>query len=180
MSYKAGSLRGAVIAFVLFFACAMQASAQSWTSLTQDQRNQAIITNGLALLGTTGLNCKDFARVVVQNASNAAGGPQRNIPATQPDPYDFMWYPDPYAIGQSTTMQMAPLGWIIQMRLRSSTQPYYVIPHTAILYSRDANGFTFLDSNWYNDNTVRLHYMTYAQFDGKLWGAGQFSGYYIQ
>ena len=179
MSYKPGFLRGAIIAFVLFFACGM-ASAQSWTSLTQAQRNQAIINSGLSLLGSSGLNCKDFARIAVQNASITAGGPQRNIPSTQPDPYDFMWYSDPYAIGQSTTMQLAPLGWIIQMRLRSTSQPYYVIPHTAILYSRDANGFTFLDSNWFNDNTVRLHYMTYTEFDNKLWGPGQFSGYYIQ
>lgn len=128
----------------------------------------------------TGYNCKDWARLVVQNASNAAGGPQRNIPSTQSDPNDYMWNSDPYAIGQSTTMQLAPLGWIIQMRLKSANTPYYVIPHTAIVYSKDANGFTFLDSNWLNDNTVRLHYMTWNAFDNKLWGVGQFSGYYIQ
>ncbi len=79
----------------------------SWTGLTQVQRNQAIINAAVAALGTTGYNCKDWARLVVQNASSGAGGPTRNIPATQTDPNDYMWVSDPYAIGQSTTMQSA-------------------------------------------------------------------------
>jgi len=152
----------------------------SWTSLTQTQRNQAIINAGYTQLGTNGGSCKDWIRSVVQNASNAAGGPQRNIPSTQASPNDYMWNSDPYAIGQSTTMKIAALGWIIQMRLKQSSNPSLHIPHTAILYSRDSNGFTFLDSNWQNDNVVRLHYMKFVDFDKKLFGPGQFSGYFIQ
>lgn len=148
--------------------------------MTQAQRNQAIINAGVAAMSTTGYNCKNWARLVVQNASNAAGGPQRNIPSTLADPNDYLWASDPYAIGQSTTMQLAPLGWIIQMRLKSASNPSIHIPHTAILYSRDANGFTFLDSNWLDDNIPRTHYMTFTEFNNKLFGTGQFSGYYIQ
>ena len=164
--------------FVLF-STTRKVEIMTWTALTQAQRNQAIINAGIALLGNVGLNCKDWARKVVQNASNASGGPQRNIPSTQAAPNDYMWVSDPYAIGQSTTMQLAPLGWIIQMRLKTASNPNVEVTHTAILYSRDANGFTFLDSNWLNDNTVRTHYMTFTDFNNKLWGAGQFSGYYI-
>lgn len=151
----------------------------TWTSLTQAQRNQAIINAGVALLGTSGYNCKEWVRLVVQNASNASSGPQRNIPSTKADPNDYMWNSDPYAIGQSTTMQLAPLGWIIQMRLKSASAPYYVIPHTAIVYSKEGDGFTFLYSNWLNDNKVRTHHMSFNEFNNKLWGAGQFSGYYM-
>lgn len=80
----------------------------------------------------------------------------RNIPSTKNPPNDYMWEDDSHAIGQSTTMQLAPLGWIIQMRLKRASNPSLHIPHTAILYSRDSNGFTFLDSNWLGDSTVRL------------------------
>lgn len=153
----------------------------SWTSLTQNQRNQAIKDAGYADLGnTSGGECKVWVRNIVKSASSLAGGPQRNIPSTKNPPNDYMWEDDSYAIGQSTTMQLAPIGWIIQMRLKRASNPSLHIPHTAILYSRDSNGFTFLDSNWLGDSTVRLHYMTFTDFYNKLFGPGQFSGYFIQ
>ncbi len=66
------------------------------------------------------------------------------------------------------------------MRLKSTGNPSVHIPHTAILHSRDANGFYFLDSNWNNDNVPHDHYLTFTDFNNRLFGAGQFAGYYIQ
>lgn len=118
----------------------------SWTSLTQAQRNQALIDYGLPLVGTHGGQCKVFVRNVVKGASSAAGGPQRNIPSTQPPPNNYMWDYDPvnfpYVVGLSAPIQNVQLGWILQLRMFSGT------PHTFIVSDKNNNGVWMLDSNW--------------------------------
>ena len=77
-------------------------------------------------------------------------------------------------------MENASIGWIVQMRLKSSSNPNIVVPHTAIISAKDATGFYFLDSNWANDNKVQNHRLNYVDFYAKLFGQGQYSLYYIQ
>lgn len=149
----------------------------SWTSMTQTQRNQALVSYGLPLVGSWGAQCKEFARTVVKGASQAAGGPQRDIPPTQSPPNDYMWVNDPtnypYVIGMSAPIQNVSIGWILQLRMFSG------IPHTFIVSGKDAGGVWMLDSNWSsnNDEIVRNHYKTFTDFTNTF---QSWSCYYIQ
>jgi len=114
------------------------------------------------------ISSQDFERY-----QKALLGDGMTIPSTVAAPNDYLWNSDPNVVGQSGLIQNASLGWIVQMKLASG------IPHTAIIYSKDANGVTFLDSNWSNDNKVQTHYKTFTQFYAMLYSSGSYSLYYI-
>lgn len=144
-----------------------------WNTLTQAQRNQAIINAGMPQVGqNTGLTCKEWVRAVVQSASAAAGGPTRTIPSTQTSPNDYMWVYDQYVVGFSPNIQTVDLGVILQLKQFNGT------PHTAIVSARDGSGVTLLDCNWATqpDYIVRNHFMSFTTFAAKF---ANYSGYLI-
>ena len=143
----------------------------SWHRLTQADRNQRIINTAYQDIGRKLGECKPWIRDVVRHASQD----HVIIPSTVSPPNDWYWNSDPYnhAIGFSARLEDIPVGNIIQMRLKNGT------PHTAIVAARTRDGVKFLESNRFNDITVRLQPITYKQFYDGLGPARLFSVYYI-
>ena len=187
MSYKPGFLRGAIIAFALFFVCAMRADAQSWTSLSQSQRNALIVAQARHDVGLTGGNCKTWVNNVVYVASSYV----RNLPATATWPATgetnaaYWWNPyDPnfaYVTGQTAqNLSTVPSGSIIQMRVKNqSTGVTY--PHTAIVESNYNGTMYLLESNYRIPYVVtRRGPLTYADFLATLENPTYYTVYQIK
>jgi hypothetical protein len=142
----------------------------SWQTMSQQQRNQAIITAGLAgyaldsaattsggqKLYYSGMDCKVWAQHIVSVASNSAV----SLPQTEPDLYQ--WYQGPNVVAVSTSLANLQPGWILQLELAGKT------PHTAIVLSASPAEVVLLDSNWVGGlgaDDVGVHSMTTAQFN---------------
>jgi len=142
----------------------------TWQSMSQQQRNQAIINAGLnghtysqgtasQSLYYSGLQCKPWVTSVVSTASSGAV----SLPATASDGYQ--WNSSPHVMTMSSNLQALQPGWILQLeesasfiaRNKSATGP-----HTAIVLSVSPTGIYLLDSNWVATNTVGVHFMTWA------------------
>lgn len=145
----------------------------SWQNMTQQQRNQAIITTGLQghnssgvppiYLYNPGIECKPWAEWVVSNASNWAVA----LPSTGAD---YQWNPDPFhhvtqMSSASTPVQPSTLaalqpGWILQLQRAGGAGP-----HTAIVLSATIAGVYFLDSNWVAKNEAGIHFLSVTDFN---------------
>lgn len=130
-----------------------------WASLSQAQRNAAVISRGLAQLGqVTGQSCKEWVRTVVRDASDGAV----IVPATRPN--GWQWYGSPHVrlVAQNVCPASLQPGHIVQLVRPSG------LPHTAIVHSFGPWGMRWLDANWVNYNspvgTVALHVVTWPQF----------------
>ena len=170
MSYKPGFLRGAIIAFVLFFVCGVQASAQSWASLTQAQRNQAIVNEANSWSdGTQGGQCK----VWVQNVVWAASGATVWLP-TNAD--NCTWNYSVHVVGRCALLGSVSAGEIIQMQLSSVNGGG---PHTFIITANNGSSITVKESNWCSGNCEKVdtRTLTYQQFYDMV---GCYSVYYVQ
>lgn len=159
------------------FSISMQSYAHdtnSWHSMTQTQKNNALINRAYQDVNTTGGQCK----VWIQNMVYATSGSHVWLPVNNPSPNDWYWVYDPngHAIGMSTMLEWITPGYIIQMRLDGG------IPHTAIVVSKDSAGLTLVDSNWFTQsapNVVKIHYITYTALYEKLEQPYSFSVYRI-
>ncbi len=167
------------------FAYAM--TPAQWHAASQPQRNAWILQWAYQDNGYVGLNCKQWPqqRVVPQASGGAV-----SVPPTAPDANGWYWAPAPYVVQVPLPYQIAwaQPGWIVQMRIVGTKG--VVIPHTAIVANVAITGYnsqtgaaigtvTFIDSNWYNDNTVRVHSMSFAQFNASL-ESQHFTLYYFQ
>lgn len=133
-----------------------------WHTLTQTQRNQAIIARAYQDNGNyVGLNCKMWASAVVSSASSNC----TTLPTTAASPNDWYWNAGQYVSGRSGLMEYAVAGEIVQMKLTSGG------PHTAIVYSVISTQLTFIESNWCSPatcNIVNLRTITFATFYGQV------------
>lgn len=166
----------AVIVSTILSPASYASGTNTWHSMAQWQRNQAIVNRAYQYLNiNVGIQCKEWVRKVVKEASVN----HVTIPATSPAPNDWYWQSDyPYnnVVGMSTLAEYMQVGWIIQMRLSTG------IAHTAIVVGNNGYGITLIDSNWFSTsapNTVKTHFLTYTEFYSKLAFSSSFSVYYI-
>jgi len=141
----------------------------TWQTMTQQQKNQAIVKAGLnghtsilqnsALLYDSGLECKLWVQQTVATASNNAVA----IPTTAPNGYQ--WNFSPHVVQVSSNLASAQPGWVIQFEETRSFQntANSTGPHTAIVLSVTPLGIFLLDSNWVAKYWVGIHFMSWAQ-----------------
>ena len=154
------SRRFAFLAACVAVVTSAVAATTGWHGLSQSQRDNRIKMRALAELGhSTGLQCKEWVREVVDDASSG----EVIIPATRPN--NYQWYNHPYIQSYSQGCPppgVAP-GRIIQMVWHNQSNNN-VSPHTAIVYSTTSSGMTWIDCNWQGDGVVRMHYVSYTNF----------------
>jgi hypothetical protein len=160
------------------------ASYANWKSITQNDRNSRIVTQGLHDIGFVGGACKPWVYDVVRVASNLAGGPTVYLPATTDNGNGWYWVSDPYghtvSYGQYPLSLLVP-GMIIQMRIRLISGGYG--PHTAIVIGNSAvNGgtLTFVESNYNGGYVVKTRSITYSAFTSSLEPTNHYTVYVIQ
>lgn len=122
-------------------------AATTWFgNLTQAQRGQYIINRAWQDYGNpVGVNCKDWARRVV----NEVSGWKATIPSTYPDASGWSWYQHQDVqhinyVPYSYPIYGAVQGNIIQMNTLSGT------PHTAIVSAKyiGSGWLELIESNW--------------------------------
>jgi len=120
--------------------------------------NSRIYIRGYADNGKyVGLNCKEWARVVVRDATG------KNIPSTSYNGYGWYWNWSPNVVAWRGPVDMALPGQILQMWWGGHYKP-----HTAIVLGQTSNGMYWIDSNWYWDKTVRIHWVSYSYFYSRV------------
>lgn len=144
-------------------------SASTWHALSQAQRDQAILNRAMQNNGQyVGLNCKNWARSVVWDASTNVVW----LPSTNTN--DYTWASDANIGVIPSVIEVATPGNMVQMTLSSGG------PHTAIIYARTYTHVTFIESNWCvpaTCNTVNLRTITFSQFHSQV---SNFSIYYVK
>lgn len=130
-----------------------------WSSRTQAQRNQAIVDRALQQLGqVTGLQCKEWVRVVVSDASQG----EVTIPPNRTNGWQWHSHPRVRLVAQNVCPANLQPGHILQVRQTSG------LPHTAIVRSVGYDGMVWVDANWVNYNspagTVASHAVSWATF----------------
>lgn len=165
-------------------------SQPAWHALSQSQRNAAIV--GKAYESTNlqvGKSCKEWVRMVVMSLSGGYPSGGVPIPSTRPAPNDYLWEPDGNGnvIGMSLPIGSVPPGYIVQMRIRGTSNPSLVFPHTAIVVSNGGGWVRFIESNFDNtpyvdsDAYVRLRDTSWEDFNRSLGTPySSFSVYYIR
>jgi len=116
-----------------------QFAATTWFgNLTQSQRNSYILNRAWQDNGNyVGLNCKEWARQVVKDASSQ----QADLPSTCSYPNNWAWCGTFVDVASIWYMQA---GYIVQMQLSDGG------PHTAIVASVNygTNQLQLIESNW--------------------------------
>lgn len=142
---------------------------KSWHYLTQSQRNWYIIDSAWQDLGKVGGQCKAW----VQNVVYRASAYHVWLPPNNYSPYDYYWQYDynGHAIGMSMPIEYVQPGYIIQMRLKSGT------PHTAIVYNIGPYSITFIESNWFQDETVHVRTLDFSTFRSQV---SAYTVYYVK
>ncbi len=138
-----------------------------WHALAQEDRNLLIVGRGYQDVGTSGGECKDWVRKVVEEASNK----EVTIPSTTDGGIGCAWYQSP-DVGEDRQSRIPRPGEIIQMQLRTADRQPDTggnwLPHTAIVANVSPTEMMWLDSNWgrpANNRTVRLHPITFQEFN---------------
>ncbi len=130
-----------------------------WSSRTQTQRNQAIVGRALQQLGqVTGLQCKEWVRVVVQDASQG----DVLLPPNRTNGWQWHAHPKVRLVAQNVCPANLQPGHIVQLRQSSG------LPHTAIVRAVGYDGMTWVDANWVSYNnppgTVASHAISWTTF----------------
>lgn len=130
-----------------------------WSSRTQAQRNQAIVSRALQQLGqVTGLQCKEWVRVVVSSASQG----EVAIPPNSSNGWQWHSHPRVRLVAQNVCPANLQPGHIVQLRQTNG------LPHTAIVRTVGYAGMTWVDANWVNFNspagTVASHAVSWSTF----------------
>ena len=172
---------GSAAAVVLLLAFGVYAFADyttgwyPWHTYTQASRNFLIVNKAYSYLGQyVGLNCKDWARKVVKEASNHV-----TLPSTYPDANGWYWYYDVNVVGMSGGIRSVQPGWIVQMNWRKDDGT--ITPHTAIVSSVTGTGVYFIESNWCSNNCMIVsatpRFVSFADFESRV--GTKYSVYYI-
>lgn len=147
-----------------------QADRDWWKNQTQVSRNWAIMMRGNQDKDRyVGLNCKEWARKVVSDASHGVV----SLPSTYPDPNGWQWYSNPYT-SKLSSIYAASFGAVVQMKLASG-------PHTAIVLSNDGTNICWIESNWNLDSTVHSRCQSIQQFLNSVTSGGtqRYSAYIV-
>lgn len=142
-----------------------------WRSLSQAARNQAIIERAWRDNGRyVGLNCKEWVRKVVYDASKTVV----NLPATLPNASGWYFASSPYLVGMSGGIRSAQPGWIVQTnwKLRDGT----TTPHTLIVTARGSTGIYIIESNWCSSYAVCERFVSFATFESQV---PRYTCYYV-
>ncbi len=168
------SLFAAVVAAsaVIFSASAF---ATDWHSMTQTERDHAILFQGNVDIGKYEGQCKTWiqARVVPIASAGAVSVPPNYDPTL-----DYMWKSGTYLVRSSLAISdpNVHVGTIVQMRIHTSGGG--ITPHTAIISLKDANGITWLESNYYgNGGVTNTRHQTYQEFYNSLENSNTYSLY---
>lgn len=143
----------------LIVGTAVASNSSWWHGLSQSSRDNKILSKGLSHVGeNTGLQCKEWVRDVVQEASLDSV----TIPATKPNLYQWYSHPYVYGIPQPSPIMWAGPGSIIQMKWTAPNGT--VTPHTAIVKNHTSTGMNWVDCNWNGDTKVKVHFVSYTSF----------------
>lgn len=147
-----------------------------WHMYTQGSRNAQILNKAYGYLGQNlGLNCKDFARRVVKEASNY----HVTLPPTLPDDSGWYWNYDVNLVGMSGGIYSVQPGWLVQMNWRKDDGT--ITPHTAIVYAVTGTGVYFIESNWCSNNCKTVssqpRFVSFSDFLNRV--GTKYSVYYI-
>jgi hypothetical protein len=143
-----------------------QSTIAWWKGLWQTSRDTLIFWRATSDLTNppkyVGLDCKDWARKVVSDASQGVV----SLPSTS-TVSDWTWGASPYVQNVGSIYGVVS-GNIVQMH-RNSTGV-----HTAIVYGNDGKTITWIDSNWSTppDDKVREHSETIANFISAVTSGG--------
>lgn len=128
--------------------------AAGWHSWSQSARNQHILDETYSYVNDyVGQSCKVWVQTIVSDASGGAA----TVPPNHPSLY--MWYSGDDVAGRSGPIEFAVPGEIVQMLLSDG-----VTPHTAIVLGISSGGITFVESNWQNDEVVRIRNVPFSTF----------------
>lgn len=139
-----------------------------WQALTQAQRNQAIINRGYQDNGrVVNLQCKPWVQQVVSAASQGCVTIPSTVGCGAWSCENSSCHLRVVVRNNSNFCALLKPGMIMQMCTN-----FVDGLHTAIIYSADYSGVTFLDSNWVGypnvRNKVGIHFMTWADFYKKM------------
>ena len=141
---------------------ATQADRDWWRALTQAQRDQAVVSRANAdNTKYVGLNCKEWARRVVLDASRGTV----NLPSTLPNASGWYFSASPYLVNVGS-IRDARTGNVVQVNWRLSSGA--ITPHTMIVTSNTADGINVIESNWSASLTVSRRFISYATFGSKV------------
>lgn len=156
----------AVLGFLFSMAChAYGGPYESWGGASQGGRNQQIVNRARQDVGrNVGMECKPWAQNVVRDASRGMSYPPQNAPngyQWQGGGYGSSYYQPSY-IPYREPIYGAQPGDIVQMMWQNRNGTSY--PHTAIVTDRYNNGMSWTDANWYGDQSVYTHNVSYDDF----------------
>ncbi|MFA6308093.1 MAG: hypothetical protein WCS88_02625 [Patescibacteria group bacterium] len=142
-----------------------------WSNLGQIGRNQAILDRAYRDINRyVGLNCKDWARKVVYDASKGVV----TLPTTLPNASGWYFAYSPYLVGMSGGIRSVQPGWIVQINWRLSDGS--ITPHTFIVVGRSPYGINVIESNWCAYNKVCTRYISFSDFAQKV---SRYTCYYV-
>jgi len=140
-----------------------------WRGLSQATRNQAIIERAWRDNGRyVGLNCKEWARVVVYDASRSVV----NLPATMPNASGWYFAPSPYLRSLSGIRAAFP-GCVVQTNWKLANGS--ITPHTLIVTSSGPSGIGVIECNW-TPLTVTTRFISFTEFERQ---ALRYTCYYV-
>ncbi len=151
-----------------------QADKDWWKGLNQLVRNGLIVTRAFQDFTNppknVGLNCKEWARKVVSDASKGVV----NLPSTSPDANGWKWSSSSYVQKLGSITSTLP-GDFVQMNLGIGN------PHTAMVLSQNGTDVCWLDSNWNLDNKVTYHCQKISSFLTSVTSGGvqMYTAYHI-
>ena len=158
---------GLALASLFLFYGSVPALAQSWSTMTQAQRNEVVLSAGEGMndsnIGRYGGQCKTWVQNIVWAASKYTVW----LPTNASDNYQWALYPGDHVVqmtpvvGPQNPLSLQP-GWILQLARQNNAGP-----HTAIVVMASNSGIVLLDSNWAPPNAgiIAMHAMTWVQFN---------------
>lgn len=152
---------------------AMPTEAVSWSSMSQAERNMAILYRADRDNGKfVNLNCKEWVRRVVLDAS----GGLVYLPQTLPNESGWYFASSRFLVGMCGGIRSVNQGWIVQMNWRRTDG--VIIPHTLIIAGRSPSGINVIECNWCMNNcmTVAYRWISFTDFEAR---AVLYSCYYV-
>lgn len=147
-----------VVSLALFCLLLTSSAYAGWHDLTQTQRNQAIVSEASSwTTGDDGVNCKEWVRTVVKNASDDAVNIPSSISYCE-------WGSHTYVQERNVDISSAWSGDLLQMELTSTNGP-----HSAVIISKQLSGLIIRECNLNLDGDVNdARYISYDDFDNMV------------
>lgn len=143
-----------------------------WRGLSQVARNQAILERAYRDNNVrVGLNCKEWARTVVLDASKTVV----NLPGTLPNANGWYFDTSPYLRTVSSIRSAFP-GCVVQTNWKLADGS--TTPHTFIVAATSPSGMYIIESNWCKPPcyTVYMRHITFDSFESQV---PRYTCYYV-